>query len=149
MTAAAAPLATILAFTAVASAPFERSLRANLSHRTGVRVTLVSCPRRVPLRARASFTCFVRFASHDRTPVRVRLTDDRGHYTARLRDLLLRHLERQLARAARRKGFADDRFRCPKRRAVAKGDRFTCTGTARLARIQQLGDGRVRYRFET
>jgi hypothetical protein len=141
MTAAASLLSTILAVAAVSSAPYERSLRANLGSRTGVRVTLVSCPRRVKLTAGTRFTCFARFASHDRSPVRVRLTDDRGHYTARLRDLLLRHLERQLRRA----GHA--RFRCPKRRAVAKGDRFTCRAKTTVARVRQLGDGRVRYRF--
>jgi hypothetical protein len=75
--------------------------------------------------------------------VRVRLTDDRGHYSARLRDLLLRHLERQLRRAAHA------RFRCPKRRAVARGDRFTCTAKSTVARVRQLGDGRVRYSFSS
>ena len=134
-------LSTILAVMAVSSAPYERSLRATLGSRTGVRVTLVSCPRRVKLAAGTRFTCFVRFASGDRTPVRVRLTDDQGHYRARVRDLLLRHLEHQLRRA----GHA--RFRCPKRRAVARGDRFTCTSKATVARVRQLGDGRVRYRF--
>jgi len=134
-------VSTILAVMAVSSGPYERSLRANLSARTGVRVTLVSCPRRVKLAAGTRFTCFVRFASRDRTPVRVRLTDDKGHYAARLRDLLLRHLERQLRRA----GHA--RFRCPRRRAVARGDRFTCTSKTTVARVRQLGDGRVRYRF--
>ena len=136
-------LAAILAVMAVSSGPYERSLRASLSARTGVRVTLVSCPRRVKLAAGARFTCFVRFASHDRTPVRVRLTDEKGHYVARLRDLLLRHLERQLRRA----GHAT--FRCPKRRAVAKGDRFTCRSKTTVARIRQLGDGRVRYSFSS
>jgi hypothetical protein len=143
MTLAAAPIATILAVMAVSSAPYEHSLRANLAARTGVRVTLISCPSRVKLEKGTRFTCFARFASHDRTPVRVRLTDANGHYTARLRDLLLRHLERQLRRA----GHAT--FRCPKRRAVARGDRFTCTSKATVARIRQLGDGRVRYSFSS
>ena len=136
-------VSAILAVMAVSSAPYERSLRANLTKRTGVRVTLVSCPRRVKLAAGTRFTCIARFASRDRSPVRVRLTDDKGHYAARLRDLLLRHLERQLRRA----GHA--RFRCPKRRAVAKGDRFTCTSKTTVAHIRQLGDGRVRYFFSS
>src|SRR3954451_19023275 len=98
MSVLAAPVAAILAFAAISSTPFEHSLRPTLTKRTGVRVTRVSCPSRVPLKAGATFTCHVRFASHDRSPVRVRLRDDKGRYTARLRDLLLRHLERQLAR---------------------------------------------------
>ena len=138
---AAAPLAAVLAVAAVSSAPYERNLRASLSANTGVRVTRVSCPHGIALRTGARFTCFVRFASRDHSPVRVRLTDTSGHYTARLRDLLVRHLERQLRRA----GHA--RFRCPRRRAVARGDRFTCTSKATVAHIRQLGDGRVRYRF--
>src|SRR4051794_36570109 len=129
----AAPLAAILAFAAVSSAPFERSLRSTLSARTGVRVTLVSCPDRVPLRARATFSCHARFASHDRSPVRVRLRDDSGRYTARLRDLLIRHLESQLARAAREKDL-DGPFACPKRRAGAQGDRLTCPPQTTAAR---------------
>jgi len=140
---AAAPLATILAVLAVSSAPYERSLRATLSARTGVRVTLVSCPHGIALRQGFRFTCHVRFSSGDRTPVRVRLTDASGHYTARLRDLLLRHLERQLRRAGHH------RFRCPRRRAVARGDRFTCRSKTTVARVRQLGDGRVRYRFSS
>jgi hypothetical protein len=144
---AAAPFVAVLAFAAVSSAPFERSLRSTLTERTGVRVTHVGCPSRVPLRARATFTCHVRFSSHDRSPVRVRLKDTKGRYSSRLRDLLVRHLESQLARSARKRDLSGP-FTCPKRRAVAKGDRFTCTAETTVARIRQLGDGRVRFTFD-
>jgi len=138
-----AALSLILAVSTVSSAPFARSLRTQLTQRTGVPVTLVSCPARVPLRRGAVFTCRVRFTSHDRTPVRVRLTDAHGRYSAHLRDVLVRHLERQLDHARR----ADAPFRCPARRAVRRGDRFTCPGRGAVAAITQLGDGRVTYAF--
>src|SRR4051794_14389497 len=112
---AAAPLATILAVLAVSSAPYERSLRTTLSARTGVGVTLVSCPHGIALRQGFRFTCHVRFSSGDRTPVRVRLTDASGHYSARLRGLLLRHLEGPLRRRGRH------RRRGPGRGGVVRG----------------------------
>ena len=136
----------------VDSAPFEKSIRQELTRRTGVEATTVACPQKVTVKDNQRFTCQAHFVSGDRSPVDVRLRGHTGRYSAKLRNVLLRHLEDELAEALQKQEGTSARFTCPAARRVRRDDRFSCKAEGQdgtiTARITQQGGGRVRYVFE-
>lgn len=132
----------------VAGSDVADAVAQKLSASTEVKVTKMTCPAKVEVRKGERVTCQGRFASGDRTPVTVTLTDDKGAFKARIVNLLMRHLEDQLEAAVSVK----TKVTCPKTRKVKKGDRFTCAvratnGDKGTFKITQTGDGLVRYKL--